>query len=171
MWAHFKTFFSKTCSSVHITHYSVNFIGLQRRPINIPVPVNFWNLSDWQWTRLEWQNKGVASKGQTSLWRIVNRNSVRRTVAADGWWSLEEELVAGVGLDSWYKTGSRWIGGHLCRISICWCRKVVICSGLVAGGSCWYRKMDASSGQVAGGSYWCRKVIAAAGRRSLVPDW
>ena len=80
--------------------------------INIPVPANFWNISDWQRTRQEWQNEGTASKGQTSLWRFVNRKSVRRTVATAGWWSLEHDLVAGAGLDSWYQTGSCSIGGR-----------------------------------------------------------
>ena len=103
--------------------------------INIPVPANFWNISDWQRTRQEWQNKGVASKGQTLLWRIVNRKSVRRTIAAAGWWSLEQDLVAGAGLDSWYKTGIRWIGGRWCKNGFRGCRKMVAGSGLVVAGS------------------------------------
>ena len=123
-----------------------------RRPINIPVPVNFWYISDWQRTRQEWPNKGVASKGQTLLWRIVNRNSVRRTVVAAGWWSLEQDLVAGAGLDSWYKTDSRWIGGRWCMTGICWRRKVVVGSGLVAAGGFWCRKVVACSGLVAAGA-------------------
>ena len=32
--------------------------------INIPVPANFWNISDWQRTRQEWQNKGVLRKAK-----------------------------------------------------------------------------------------------------------
>ena len=125
-----------------------------RRPINIPVSANFLNISDWQRTRQEWRNKYVASKDQTLLWRIVNRNSVRRTVTAVGWCSFEKDLVAGIGLDSWYKTSNRWIGGRWFRTGICWCSKVVAGSGLVAAGSCWRRK-----------------VVAGSGRWSLIHDW
>ena len=163
-------------------------------PIDIPIPVNFWNISDWQRTRQEWQNKGVTSKGQTLLWRIVNRKSVRRTVAAAGWWSLEQDLVAGAGLDSWYKTGSRWIGGRWFRTGICWCRKVVAGSGLVAACICWCRKAVAGSGLVAAGAElvsagaerwsllqeggrwdragccWWRNVVVGAGRWSLLQE-
>ena len=162
--------------------------------INIPVPANFWSISDWQRTRQEWQNKSVASKGQALLWRIVNRKSVRRTIAAAGWWSLEQDLVAGTGLDSWYKTGIRWIGGRWCRTSFCWCRKLVAGSGLVVAGAelvvagirwcrkviarsglvvvgvCWCRKVVAGTGLVVAGICWYRKVIAGVGRRSLVQD-
>ena len=119
--------------------------------INIPVPANFWNIRDWQRTRQEWQNKGVASKGQTLLWRIVNQKSVRRTIAATGWWSLEQDLVTGVGLDSRYKTGIRWISGRWCRTGFCWCRKGVAGSGLVVAGA--------------------ELVVAGAGRWSLVQGW
>ena len=157
-------------------------LNLLRMLINIPVPANFWNV--WLQTRQESQNKGVAAKSQTLLWRIVNRNSVRQTVAAAGWWSLEQDLVAGAGLASWYKTDSRWIDGRWCRTGICWYRKVVAGSGLVAAGaelvvagagrwsrkrkggcwcwtgSCWHRT----------GSCWCRKVVASVGRWSLVQE-
>ena len=34
-------------------------------------PTNYWNISDWQRTRQDWQNKVVVSKGQILLWRIV----------------------------------------------------------------------------------------------------
>ena len=123
--------------------------------INIPVPANFWNISDCQRIRQEWQNGGIASKGQTLLWQIVNRKSVRRTVAAAGWWSLEQDLVAGAGLGSWYKTGNRWIGGCWCRTGFCWCRKMVAGSGLVS----------------AGAGRWSLVVSAGVGKWSLVQDW
>ena len=120
----------------------------------------------------------MASKCQTLLSWIVNRKSVRWTVAAAGWWSLEQDLVASAGLDSWYKTGSRWIGDHWCRTDICWCRKVVAGSGLVPAGNCWCRKVVAGSGLVSAGSCCYRKVVAGsgqvaagAGRWSLVQDW
>ena len=111
--------------------------------------------------------QGCSSKGQTLLWRIVNRKSVRRTIGAAGWWSLEQDLVAGAGLDSWYKTGIRWIGGCWCRTGIYWRRKVFAGSGLVVAGISWYRKVVAGSGLVVTGAElvtaeicWCRKVDA-----------
>ena len=52
--------------------------------------------------------------------------------------------VVGAGLDSWYKTGIRWIGGRWCRTGFRWYRKIVAGLGLVS---------------------------ASAGRWSLVKDW
>ena len=73
---------------------------------------------------------------------------------------MEQDLVAGAGLDSWYKTGIRWIGvrwfllvqedGHWFRTGIYWCRKVVAGSGLVVAGA----------ELVVAGVCWCRKVVA-----------
>ena len=80
---------------------------------------------------------------------MANRKCVRQTVTTAGWWLLEQDLVAGAGLDSWYKTGSRWISGHWFRIGICWCRKVVADAGLVAAAAGkWLLVQD--------GSCWCR---------------
>ena len=107
--------------------------------------------------------QGCSSKGQTLLWWIVNRKSIRRTIAAAGWWSLEQDLVAGGGLNSWYKTGIRWIGGHCFRTGICWCRKVFAGLGLVVAGICWCRKVVTGPGLVVAGVYWCRKVVAGSG--------
>ena len=45
-------------------------------------PTNFWNMSDWQRTRQEWQNKVVVSKGQILLCRIVIGNHM---VDAGSW--------------------------------------------------------------------------------------
>ena len=67
------------------------------------------------------------------------------------WWLLEQDLVTGAGLCSWYKTGCCWIGGRWCRTGSCWCKKVVAGSGLVA----------ASAGL----------LVAGAGRWTLVQDW
>ena len=153
--------------------------------LNIPVPAYFWNIRDWQRTRQECQNESVASKGQTLLWRIVNRNNIRRTVTAAGWWSLEQDLVAGAGLESCYKTGSHWIGDCWCRNGICWCRKVVAGSGLVSAGSGrwsqvqdWYLLVQEGGCWFRTGSCWCKKVVAGSGlvavgtgRWLLVQDW
>ena len=54
-----------------------------------------------------------------------SKKSVRRTIAATGM------VIVGAGLDSWYKTGIRRIGGRWCRTGFCWCRKVVTGSGLL----------------------------------------
>ena len=140
--------------------------------------------------------QGFSSKGFFDLrfaiiiWRIVNRKSVRRTIAAAGWWSLEQDLVAGAGLDSWYKTGIRWIGGRRCRTSFCWCRKLVAGSGwyllvqesgrwfrtgscLCRTGSCWYLLVQEGGRWCRTDSYWyllvqesdrwCRKTVAGSG--------
>ena len=117
-----------------------------RRPDKYTGPANFWNISDWQRTRHEWQNKGVASKDQTLLWRIVNRKSVRRTIVTAGWWSLDQDLVAGAGLDSWYKADIRWIGGRWCRTGFHWCRS----------GRCWHLLVQESGRWFRTGSCWCR---------------
>ena len=125
--------------------------------INIPVPANFWNISDWQRIRQEWQNKDVASIGQTLLWRIVNRK--KRTANN----RRDRMLIIGAGLDSWYKTGIRWIGGRWCWTGFRWCRKRVAGSGLVVAGVCWCRKVVAGSGLVVAGVCWCWKVVAGSG--------
>ena len=93
---------------------------------------------------------------------------------------LEQDLVAGAGLDCSYKTGIRWIGGRWFRTGICWCRKgfagpglvVVVSAGagklslvqdwllLVSAGT---GKVVAGSGLVVTGVYWRRKVVAGSG--------
>ena len=107
--------------------------------------------------------KGFSSKGQILLQWIVNRKGVQGTIAAAGLWSLEQDLVARAGLDSWYKTGIRWIVGRWFRTGICWCRKVFTGPELVAAGVCWYRKVVVGSGLVVAGVCWCRKVVAGSG--------
>ena len=122
----------------------------------------------------------------------LKRNSVRRIVTVAEWWLLEQDLVAGADLDSYYKTGSRWIGGRWSRTGICWCRKVVADSGLVAAGvgrwsliQNWYllvqeggRWFRTGSCWCKTGSCWCRKVdagaglvAASAGKWSPVQEW
>ena len=64
-----------------------------------------------------------------------NRKSVRRTITEAGWWSLEQDLVARAGLDSWYKISIRWIDGRWCRTGFRWCRKMVAGLGLVSAGA------------------------------------
>ena len=81
---------------------------------------------------------------------------------------MEQDLVTGAGLDSWYKTGSRWIGGRWFRIGICWCRKVVAGSGLIFAGCCWCWKVIAGAGLVDAGAelvvVGAELVVAGAGR-------
>ena len=108
---------------------------------------------------------------------MANRKSKKHTIATAGWWLLEQDLVAGAGLDSWYKTGIRWIGVRWFRTGICWCRKVFTGPGLVVAGICWYRKLVAGSGlAVAGaelaaaGAGKCTLVSAGAGKWSLVQE-
>ena len=72
---------------------------------------------------------------------------------------MEQDLVAGAGLESWYKTGIRWIGGRWSRTGICWCRRVFAGPGLVVAGVFWCRKVVAGSGLMVAGVCWCRKVI------------
>ena len=103
--------------------------------INIPVSANFWNIGDWQRIRQEWTNQGCCFERPNFIMANRNRKSVRRTIAESGWWSLEQDLVAGAGLDSWYKTSIRWIDGHWCRNVFRWCRKMVAGLGLVSAGA------------------------------------
>ena len=86
----------------------------------------------------------IASKGQNLLWRIVNQNSVRRTVAAARRWSRVQDLVTGAGH---LVTGA----GHPAGTRLVVVGLVVTCARLV--------------GAVVG------LVGAAAGRWSLVQDW
>ena len=120
-------------------------------------PANLLNISDWQRTRQEWQSKWLLLRPNFIMANRKNRNSVRRTVTVAGRWSLVQDLVldwrvgarlvvvglvvTGAGLESWCKTGSRWIGGHWCRTGNCCyrtgnccCRKVVAGAGLLVAG-------------------------------------
>ena len=71
---------------------------------------------------------------------MANRKSGKRTANN----RRDRMAIVGTGLDSWYKTGIRWIGGRWCRTGFCWCRKMVAGLGMVS---------------------------ACAGRWSLVLDW
>ena len=91
---------------------------------------------------------------------------------------MEQDLVAGADVDSWYKLGIRWIGGRWFRTGICWCRKVFAGPELVVAGICWCRKVVAGSGLVVAGVCWHRKMVAGsglvdagAGKWSLVQAW
>ena len=102
-------------------------------------------------------------KGQTLLWWIVNQKNEQQNIATAGWWSFEQNLVTGAGLDSRYQTGIRWIGGRWFRTGICWRRKVFAGPGLVVTGICWHRKVVTGSGLVVAGVCWGRKVVASSG--------
>ena len=132
------------------------------------------------------KTRGVASKNQTLLWRIVSRK--KRTARN----RCDRTVIVGAGLDKlvqdWYSL-DRWLlvqewfplvqeDGRWFRTGIWLCRKMVAGPGLVVAGAelvaadiCWCRKVVAGSGLVvagaelvAAGICWDRKVIAGAGR-------
>ena len=132
--------------------------------IDIPVPTNFWNISDWQRTRQEWQTKVFLERPNFIM---ANRKSKKvydeQSPRPDGdrwnWiWSLEQVWIAGTRL---VFVGLGLLSAGAEKVGICGCRKVIAGAGLAV----------ADAELVAAGICWCRKVIAGAGKQSLLQDW